>query len=143
MYKKNIDDVILEFCINGKSSGDGSWMDLDIRITSSVINYNLKDWEHDGEILMQEDMQVIMSLMNKWLEGTLITVEEYETVEPDLLLKFYPGDEKRIDFCICLQTVDFAFTENYIILPLIDKDAVDFVEYWKSVMIMEELQCQD
>lgn len=132
-YMKNLDDVILEFCINGISSHDSSWVDVDIRIISAVIKYDLKDWESDGEIFELEDIQVILQLMEKWLEGALTSVEEYETLEPDLLLKFYPGDEKRIDFCICLQTNELGFSENYIILPLIDDDAVDFVGYWKMI----------
>ncbi len=131
IYKKNLDDLILEFCINGISIHDSSWVDVDIRISSTVINYNLKDWESDGEIFERADMHEIIRLMNRWREKSLVTMEEYETLEPDLLLKFYPGEETRIDFCVCLQTNDLSFTENYIILPLFDTDAIDFVEYWK------------
>ena len=98
-----------------------------------MISYNLKDWETDGEIFEIVDMEHIIRLMDRWNNGELTEVEEYETLEPDLLLKFYPGEEKRIDFCICLQTRGFAFTENYIVIPLYDKDATDFVDYWKSV----------
>ena len=134
-YKKNLDDVILEFSINGISSHDSNWVDVDIRISSSVINYDLKDWESDGEIFERTDMHEIIKLMNRWMENSLTTVEEYETLEPDLLLKFYPGDERRIDFCICLQTNRLAFSENYIVLPLYNEDAIDFVEYWKIMDI--------
>ena len=130
IYKKDLDDVILEFCFNGMPTHDTDWVDVDIKITSPVISFNLKDWERDGEIFMRKDITYVIQLMNRWLENKLTAVEEYESVEPDLLLRFYPG-EKRIDFCICLQTKDLAFTENYIILPLFDEDATDFVEYWK------------
>ncbi len=131
-YIKDIDDVLLEFSINGRAK-NCEWADVDIRITSPVISYNLKDWEHDGEIFEIVDIEYIISLMDRWNNGELTEIEEYETLEPDLLMKFYPGQEKRIDFCICLQTRRFAFTENYIVIPLYDKDATDFVDYWKSV----------
>lgn len=131
-YIKDIDDILLEFSINGKAKNE-DWVDVDIKINSPVISYNLKDWETDGEIFEIVDMEHIIRLMDRWNNGELTEVEEYETLEPDLLLKFYPGEEKRIDFCICLQTRGFAFTENYIVIPLYDKDATDFVDYWKSV----------
>lgn len=132
-YIKNLDDVVLEFSINEISSYDTSWVDVDIKITSAVISYNLKDWERDGEIFERADIPHVICMMDRWLEGDLIAVEEYESTEPDLLLKFYPGEEKRIDFCICLQTEDLAFSENYIVLPLYNQDALDFVDYWKKV----------
>ena len=132
-YIKNLDDVILEFCINGASIHDTTWVDVDIKISSAVITYDLKEWEHDGEIFELEDIPFVVQKMEKWLAGEFTAVEEYETLEPDLLLKFYPGDEKRIDFCICLQTNELGFSENYIVLPLYNKDAVEFVEYWKAV----------
>ena len=131
-YIKDIDDILLEFSINGKANNE-EWVDVDIKINSPVISYNLKDWETDGEIFEIVDMEYIIRLMDRWNNGELTEVEEYETLEPDLLLKFYPGEEKRIDFCICLQTRGFGFTENYIVIPLYDKDATDFVDYWKSV----------
>lgn len=132
-YKKDLGDIILEFCINGISTYDTQWVDVDIKITSPVINYNLKDWEHDGEILLREDIPAVVQLMDRWKRGDMTSVKEYEAIEPDLLLKFYPGKERRIDFCICLQTKDLAFTDNYIVLPLYGKDAMAFVEYWKAV----------
>lgn len=131
-YIKDIDDILLEFSINGKAKNE-DWVDVDIKINSPVISYNLKDWETDGEIFEIVDIEYVIRLMDRWNNGELTEVEEYETLEPDLLLKFYPGEEKRIDFCICLQTRRFAFTENYIVIPLYDKDATDFVDYWKSV----------
>lgn len=135
VYKKDLGGIILEFCINGVStpSDPRSWVDVDINITSTVISYNLKDWERDGEIFMRDEMPNVISLMDRWLQNKLISVEEYETFEPDLLLKFYPGKEKRIDFCICLQTDELAFAENYIVLPLLGENAIDFVEYWKTM----------
>lgn len=69
--------------------------------------------------------------MDRWLQGDIATIEEYEAIEPDLLLRFYLGEERRIDFCICLQTKEFVFTNNYIVLPLCRKNAIEFVEYWK------------
>ena len=56
----------------------------------------------------------------------MATIEKYEAIEPDLLLKFYPGEERRIDFCICLQTKEKAFTHNYIVLLLYGKKAKEF-----------------
>ena len=132
-YKKDLGDIILEFWINGMSTHDTSWVDVDIRVTSPVISYNLKDWEQDGEIFMREDVPYVIEIMDKWMKGNMVSVEEYEAIEPDLLLKFYPGEEKRIDFCICLQTNNLAFTENYIVLPLFNEDATDFVDYWKTM----------
>lgn len=132
MYKKNLDDVILRFRINGVSLKDSDWVDVDILITSPVISYNLKDWECDGEILECIDMNDVDALMEKWMSGSMTSIEEYETVEPDLLLRFYPGEEKKIDFCVCLQSKKFVFSSNYIVLPLEGKDAVEFVEYWKK-----------
>ena len=132
VYRKDIDDVLLEFSINGKAKNE-DWAEVDIKITSPVISYNLRDWEPDGEIFQLVDIKYVIRLMDRWNNGELMEVEEYEALEPDLLLKFYPGEEKRIDFCICLQTTGFAFTENYIIIPLYNKDATDFVDYWKSV----------
>lgn len=131
-YKKNLNDVILRFRINGVSSNDSDWMDVDIKISSPVISYDLKDWESNGEIFERVDMKIVTDLMDKWLTGAMTSVVEYETLEPDLLLKFYPGEEKRIDFCVCLQTKRFRFSSNYIVLPLEDKDAIEFVEYWKA-----------
>ena len=131
IYKKDLGEIMLEFCINGMSTHDTEWVDVDIKITSSVITYNLKDWECDGEIFMREDVSYVVQLMDRWLQGDIATIEEYEAIEPDLLLKFYPGEERRIDFCICLQTKEFAFTNNYIVLPLCGKNAIEFVKYWK------------
>lgn len=128
-YKKNLDDVILEFCINGRSSKDNDWVDVDIKIESPVITYNLKDWERDGELFLREDLRDVTRVMNKWLRNELESDVEYESVEPDLLLKLYV-EERKIDFCICLQTKDLSFSENYIILPLVDQDAEEFAEYW-------------
>lgn len=132
-YKKNLGDVILEFCINGMSVHDTEWVDVDIKVTSTVITYNLKDWEHDGEIFLREDIPYVIKLVDRWKQGDMTSVEDYEAVEPDLLLKFYPGEERRIDFCLCLQTSELAFSENYIVLPLYGEDAIEFVEYWKVV----------
>ena len=133
IYKKDLGEIRLEFCINGMSTHDTEWVDVDIRITSSVISYNLKDWEQDGEIFMREDISYVIQLMDRWIQGDMATIEKYEAIEPDLLLKFYPGEERRIDFCICLQTKEKAFTHNYIVLPLYGKKAKEFVEYWKMM----------
>lgn len=132
-YRKELGEIILEFCINGMSNHDTEWVDVDIRITSSVISYNLKDWEQDGEIFMREDISYVIQLMDRWIQGDMATIEKYEAIEPDLLLKFYPGEERRIDFCICLQTKEKAFTHNYIVLLLYGKKAKEFVEYWKMM----------
>ena len=130
-YKKDLDDVILEFCINGMSTHDTEWVDVDIKIKSPVISYNLKDWEHNGEIFLKEDISYVIRLMDRWKHGNITSIEEYEAIELDLLLKFYPGEERRIDFFVCLQTKELAFTNNYIVLPLYGKDAIEFVDYWK------------
>jgi hypothetical protein len=129
----NLDDVVLEFSMKKIAAYDSSWVDVDIKINSAVISYDLKNWEPDGEILDKADIKNVLHIMNRWLAGEVACVEEYESVEPDLLLRFYPGEEKRIDFCICLQTQDLAFTENYIVLPMYNQKAMDFVEYWKKV----------
>ena len=135
-YRKNIGDVLLEFSINGKAKHD-EWVDVDIKLKSPVICYNLRDWEENGEIIEIIDIEDIISLMERWEKGELANIEEYETLEPDLLLKFYPN-EKRIDFCVCLQTKRFAFTNNYIVISLRGKNAIDFVDYWKSVDICKK-----
>ena len=95
--KKRFGEIRLEFCINGMSTHDTEWVDVDIKITSSVITYNLKDWECDGEIFMREDVSYVVKLMDRWLQGDIATIEEYEAIEPDLLLQI------TILCCLCVE----------------------------------------
>ena len=103
------------------STHDTEWVDVYIKITSSVITYNLKDWECDGEIFMREDVSYVVKLMDRWLQGDIATIEEYEAIEPDLLLKFYPGEERRIDFCVCLQTKELVLLTTILCCLCVEK----------------------
>ena len=53
----NLDDVVLEFSMKKIAAYDSSWVDVDIKINSAVISYDLKNWEPDGEILDKADIK--------------------------------------------------------------------------------------
>ena len=74
-----------------------------------------------GEIFMREDVSYIIQLMDRWKQGDMATIEEYEAIEPDLLLKFYPGEERRIDFCVCLQTKELVLLTTILCCLCVEK----------------------
>ena len=50
-------------------------------------------------------------------EETIAAMEEAE----DLLLKFYPGEERRIDFCVCLQTKELVLLTTILCCLCVEK----------------------
>ena len=92
---------------------------------ASVVSFLLKKPDFFSiagfeEYYSKQEQELLAKLKMKlhiFNEETIAAMEEAE----DLLLKFYPGEERRIDFCVCLQTKELVLLTTILCCLCVEK----------------------